>query len=188
MNSTLDNRPEKETSKNKWGMKENFKKYLPILLSHHPICDKFDSHVVKIGKYKYCIGCLFGNTAGIISLILLFVLRNFGMLPPWNFFILGLYLMLAYVLSIVGLTKYRSIKILSKIIIGIGFSFILFSIWTLDFPFWGIFVGTAILMYVCMLPINIKRIYEMNKICNGCVHKDEKNDCPGFIPPQYFEK
>ncbi len=178
-NTEMDNHASKLTEHDK-GYKQKLKKYLPFLLAHHPLCDKFDSHVIKIGKYKYCIGCLFGNSAGLISLILLFVLRNYGVLPEWNFFRLGLIFMLSYLLSILGLTKYRSIKILSKIFIGIGFSFILFSIWTLNYPIWVILLGTAFISYTCMLPINIKRVWEINKICRSCEYKNEKEECLGF--------
>ncbi len=166
--------------KNNTSFKENIKKYWPILLAHHPLCEKFDSHVIKIGKNKYCIGCLFGNSAGIISLISLFVLRFYGLLPEWNFIRVGLFLMLSYLLSIFGITKFRSIKIVSKILIGIGFSFILFSIWTLEYPLWVILFATALIMYICMLPINIKRIWEINKICQACEQKNENNECSGF--------
>ena len=39
---------ENETFKRSF--REKLKANLPVLLAHHPLCDKFESHVIKIEK------------------------------------------------------------------------------------------------------------------------------------------
>ena len=89
--------------------------------------------------------------------------------------------MASYILSIVGLTKYRLIKIISKIIIGIGTSFILYSIWTLDYPFWVILVVTSFIFYVTMMPVNVKRLYEIKKTCEKCRKESPDLECKEWM-------
>ena len=51
----------KEKSKNQ---KNAFlRKYGSLLLSHHPECEKFKNHTLKIGNLNFCIGCFIGYLA-----------------------------------------------------------------------------------------------------------------------------
>ena len=43
-----------------------------LILSHHPLCDVYDSHVLKIGSIRLCKGCLYGYTPA-YTIILMFI-------------------------------------------------------------------------------------------------------------------
>ena len=48
----------------------------PIILSHHPLCGKFEDHVFKIKGRHVCIGCATVYPSAIMTAILLLVLSS----------------------------------------------------------------------------------------------------------------
>lgn len=48
----------------------------PIILSHHPLCGKFDDHVFKIGGRHVCIGCATVYPSAIITALLLSIANS----------------------------------------------------------------------------------------------------------------
>jgi hypothetical protein len=43
----------------------------PILLSHHPLCGKFDDHMFKVRGRNVCIGCVTVYPSAVVSALLL---------------------------------------------------------------------------------------------------------------------
>ena len=100
-----------------------------LFLSHHPEYDLFKGHTLNFGKVNLCIGCFVGYPTAVIGIILIsfFNLSKFISYP--TFLIIGIVLLSTFFLSIIKLTKFKVIKILQKILMGIGGSFIFWWIW-----------------------------------------------------------
>ena len=47
----------------------------PIILSHHPLCGKFDDHVFKIRGRYVCIGCVTVYPSAVVTLLLLSIMN-----------------------------------------------------------------------------------------------------------------
>jgi hypothetical protein len=56
----------------------------PIILSHHPLCGKFDDHVFKIRGRYVCIGCMTVYPSAIVTVLLLSItnMNSFGIAFP----------------------------------------------------------------------------------------------------------
>src|SRR5580698_3255757 len=57
----------------------------PPRLAHHPICDCFDNHLIRVGGIAVCLGC-FCLAIGLVSTtLLLTILYALSSVPPiWN--------------------------------------------------------------------------------------------------------
>jgi len=64
-----------------WLMKE------PILLSHHPLCERFEEHVVTIKGVPLCRGCLIVYPTAAAVLLSLYLLRMHLHLTHWEYLI-----------------------------------------------------------------------------------------------------
>ena len=104
-----------------------------ILLSHHPNCNYFSKHIYHIGKYRFCIGCFTFYPSIAITIIFtsIFVDLNYSNLIIM-FFISFLF-MLPVILNVLKLTKFRILKISSKVSLGIGIGLYLVAIFGLPF-------------------------------------------------------
>lgn len=47
----------------------------PIILSHHPLCGKFDDHIFKIRERYVCIGCVTVYPSAVVTLLLLSIMN-----------------------------------------------------------------------------------------------------------------
>jgi len=47
----------------------------PIILSHHPLCGKFDDHMFKIRGRYICIGCVTVYPSAVVTLLLLSIMN-----------------------------------------------------------------------------------------------------------------
>lgn len=56
----------------------------PIILSHHPLCGRFDDHVFKVGGRHVCIGCatVYPSAIVVASLLLVLGQTSFSALFP----------------------------------------------------------------------------------------------------------
>ena len=62
----------------------------PLLLSHHPNCDRFQNHVINIKGHRICFGCLIIYPTLILSIITIFISKNqVNNLFEWQFIIIG---------------------------------------------------------------------------------------------------
>jgi len=153
--------------------------FKPIMLSHHPNCDEFSAHVYHLGKRRLCIGCFTFYPVIVITIILtlLFVERNI-----YNLIIMYLIspiFFLPIILSVLGLTKYRFLKIFSKASNGIGVGLHLVSVFLLPFP--------LIVKILTLLEINFLigaiayiRANRLKKDCIKCNYQANWDDCPGM--------
>jgi len=157
-----------------------FKSFLPLILSHHPECERFQGHTIKIGKYGLCIGCFVGYPAAIIGLIIIRILNLGSIIPSIFFFIFGIVFIASFIASPLNLIKTKSIKIIQKIIIGIGSSFLFY--WILDLPIninfkFNLFL---IILWSLLSLFNLHHIYSFYKMCKKCQTPFEWATCSGF--------
>jgi len=153
--------------------------FKPILLSHHPNCDKFSDHVYHVGKRLLCIGCFTFYPVIIITIILtlLFVELN-------DYNLIGMYLIsfiffIPIILNVVGLTRYRFLKIFSKASNGIGVGLHLVSVFVLPFP---LFMKILTLVEINFLigVIAYIRANHVKKDCLKCDYQGDWDVCPGM--------
>ncbi|MFW9894510.1 MAG: hypothetical protein ACFFD7_01750, partial [Candidatus Thorarchaeota archaeon] len=119
---------------------KNLKLYIkslkPILLSHHPDCEKFSEHTFKIGRRKFCIGCFIGYPVAIIGVLTLFFIKLAININSQFLFVTGIILMSFFILSPLKFTKIKWVKILQKILFNLGGAFIFWWIFSFPNPFY----------------------------------------------------
>ena len=150
-----------------------FKSFAPLLLSHHPQCDKFKNHTLNIKNVKLCIGCFIGYPSAILSLIFIITFNLNQIIAPIFFLLFGLTFLSTFILSPLHLTEHKFIKIIQKALIGNGAILILYWIIALPNPIdinifimyitgWGIFtvmnayhvLGNMYKCYKCETPLD----------------------------------
>lgn len=164
-------------------LKKFYQEYKPYLISHHPNCEKYEEHVFKIRKVKFCIGCFIGYPSAIAGIGISLPLVYFELVSAWIFLSIGIVFSCAVLLSLTQFTKKRGRKILQKFLIGMGSGFILTSIWSfMGFAWyfklliiWGVIV-------VLNIPISIMHYKNHEKVCHQCEWKRMSKNCPGFQP------
>ena len=150
-----------------------------LLLSHHPPCEMYDDHVIQIRKIKLCIGCFVGGFSAIIGFILGRILLGQRLLEKEILLYLGIGFISTQLLSLTRITDQKTIKILQKICIGLGFAFILMALYYyLPFsPFINVLICIGGFMVVNS-PLQLFHTRNNIKICNQCAMKWDQENCP----------
>lgn len=153
--------------------------FKPLFLSHHPNCDNFSDHVYHIGKYKLCIGCFTFYPTIILTIIFSSIFIDLTLVNLIYMNIISYLFFLSLILNLVGLTKYKFLKIFSKISIGIGVGLYLISIFLLPFH--------IILKILSLFEVNFFvgviayiRSNQIRKKCKKCKYKADWETCPGM--------
>ena len=151
----------------------------PILLSHHPNCDKFSGHVYHVGKRLLCIGCFTFYPVIIITIILTLIFGDLNVYNLISMYLISFIFFLPIILNVVGLTKYRFLKIFAKASNGIGVGLHLVSVFILPFP--------LIIKILTLLEINFLigaiayiRANRIKKDCSKCDYQGNWDICPGM--------
>lgn len=151
-----------------------------MILSHHPECEQFKNHTIKIGKNRFCIGCFVGYPSAIIGILALYFLNFGAILSSNDFLIFGIFLLSSFILSPLNLTKAKLVKIVQKVLIGFGSAFLFWWIWTLSNVFiQNLFFFLGVFGFLLII-LNAYHMYGMHKICKKCEYKLDWDDCPGF--------
>ncbi len=149
----------------------------PLLLSHHPNCDRFQNHVINIKGHRICFGCLIIYPTLILSIITIFISKNqVNNLFEWHFIIIGAALVS---LKIIDLEK-KSYKLIINLFTGIGVALAIFSIFELPFDLWI----NVIILILFILFTGFLAGYKFDKkmkVCkNECEYKRDWSQCPGL--------
>lgn len=153
----------------------------PILLSHHPSCDKFGkNHTINVGKYQFCIGCFVGYPIAIIGILAIYYLNLVKSFDSIFFFIVGIVLISSFALSPLNLTKVKAIKIFQKVLIGIGSAFLFCWIWSLPNPFLINMLYFTMVFGFLLTMLNAYHGYGLYHICKKCEYSLDWQNCPGF--------
>ena len=151
----------------------------PILLSHHPNCDHFSKHVYHISKYKLCIGCFTFYPSIVITIIftMLFIdLNFFNLIMIFN---ISFLFMLPVILNFLKLSKFKVLKIFSKVSLGIGIGLYVVAIFGLPFHI-VIKVFTILEINIFVGVIAYIRSKHIQKECNKCDYQGDWDSCPGM--------
>ncbi len=153
--------------------------FKPMMLSHHPNCDKFSAHVYHVGKRSLCIGCFTFYPVIIITIILTLLFVEPNIYNLIIMYLISFIFFIPIILSVIGLTKYRFLKIFSKASNGIGVGLHLVSVFLLPFP--------LIVKILTLLEINFLvgaiayiRANRIKKDCSKCDYQGNWDDCPGM--------
>lgn len=152
----------------------------PLMLSHHPICEEYEDHSFRMFGRDFCIGCFIGYPSAAIMLIFGYLSGLFSLFEGTSLSLIGIVFCSSYILSIVGLTKRKPIKILSKVSIGIGSAFVIAAIMTIPILIYLRLFIVLIFTQIVTAIMGLKRQKEMNKICNACEYQNNRNICPGM--------
>ena len=153
--------------------------FKPILLSHHPNCDEFSGHVYHLGKRRLCIGCFTFYPVIIITIILTLLFIDLNIYNLIIMYLISPIFFIPIIFSVIGLTKYRFLKIFSKASNGIGVGLHLVSVFLLPFP---LFVKILTLLEINFLigAIAYIRANRLKKDCIKCDYQGNWDHCPGM--------
>ncbi len=153
----------------------------PFLLSHHPLCKRFEKHVVTIKGYKVCMGCLFTYPSAFATLIAINILfLKLKNIKCWTLFWMGvIFFGIAMIrkLFLSDDTLSKKIHIAFRIILGISFGFELAAI---QFSYGAsriIIIGIVISVATTY---NIANTFKNRKICKTCPQYYKFPNCDGF--------
>ena len=156
-----------------------FKSVAPMIISHHPPCERYENHTINIGRLKFCIGCFIGYPSAVLTIILTKILYDrysFNLIP---ILIIGIILSLAQLLSLTSLPEFKSIKIIQKLLIGTGSGFIIIFLYlTINIPEIFKLVLIYIAISILVLPIGILHYRTSLKTCENCTIKKIPGKCP----------
>ena len=161
-------------------IKSYYRSLKPILLSHHPNCDKFREHTFKIGKRSYCIGCFIGYPIAIIGVITIYFINLVIGISSQFLFTAGTILMASFIFSPLKLTKKKIIKIIQKILFNLGGAFIFWWIFSFPNPFYINFILFFFIFSILLLLVNSYHAYNFYRTCKKCNFSLDWENCPGF--------
>jgi len=158
------------------GIKKKFPKTLvkDINLAHHPTCEKYDNHIIRIFGRALCIGCTFFYTGFIISTIIFFSTANI-FIRNWNIsmiiWAIGFVLFSLFLVQL-QIKEIKILKIILRFCLGFGSSLMIFSILVkIPFNWIGIVVRIiAVVFYYFLYKLFFK--LRKRKTDNYCI------DCP----------
>jgi hypothetical protein len=157
-----------------------FKRYGSLLLSHHPECEAFKDHTLKIGSHHFCIGCFIGYPTAIVGIIIFEIFKIYLILNGITLFLFGLICLLFFILSPLNLTKHKGIKIIQKFFLGLGSAFLFWWIWTLTPDISINFLIFILTFGVILVILNGYHAYSFLKTCKKCKYTADWYSCPGF--------
>ncbi len=148
-----------------------------FILSHHPICPKFENDYYQLSRIRLCIGCF---TAYPIALaIILAWSLGFLNISMNSSFMIGLSSGSVQFLSLTVVSKNKLGKISIKVFLGIGIGFFTIGIFSLPLIF-----SLRILLFLLCINIaglfSFLRMRKIKKICVKCRFNKEWSICPGF--------
>jgi len=155
--------------------------FVPLFLSHHPECEKFgNNHTINIGKFRFCIGCFVGYPAAFIALFLIDILNLKNSMFYSFFLVFSIVFLATFILSPLKLTKNKKIKIMQKILIGIGAALLFSWIMGLPNPPRTNFIIAFIVLYTIITILNIYHAYGFLNTCYKCETPFDWGRCDGF--------
>ncbi len=162
-----------------------FRSIKPLILSHHPFCQTFENHTIRIGSRRFCIGCYVGYPATIFTLLFIYFARLYIAFGSGSFFLIGALLLSTFALSLLHLTESRRIKILQKASMGVGSGFLFWGIWSTPNDWITNFLSSLALFGALFLLFNAYHAYGLHRSCKKCEYGGNWGSCPGF--EFYFE-
>lgn len=142
----------------------------PIVISHHPLCGRFDEHVFVLKGRRVCRGCITAYPVAIVSLLALLALR------PLPYDTLFIFSVAVFILNLGRFLARRSIvtDILFNSLLGISLAAIIMS--ALTAPSGERIVIAAIAVFVFIM-FNLIKGYRMFSTCRRCPSSSQFPNC-----------
>ncbi len=158
---------------------EFLRKIQPVLLSHHPDCDKFKEHSFEIRGVRLCGGCITIYPSITVSLLLLYTINFFQPVFFRYLFFIGLLFIGPKIISILFRSRRKTVKVGANILVGTGIAICIFSIFSFPFPFvMNLFI--FIVFFMMVSSANFLRVKSIMKTCSSCEYHRNWSICPGF--------
>ena len=154
--------------------------FWPLLLSHHPECDKFDNHTINMGKLRFCIGCFIGYPTAFVGIALIDFWNISNIIPTDYFFIISIILISTFFMSPLHLTRVKLVKIIQKFLIGLGSSFLFWWIWSLPNPPMTNYFIFSYTFSIILGVLNFYHVYGFLGTCYKCDTPFSWGICNGF--------
>ncbi len=156
------------------------KSFGPLLLSHHPECNRFKEHTLKLGKNRLCIGCFIGYTASVATIVVILALNLNEIVRSQYFLWISIPLLSIFFLSLLNLTENKKVKVTQKISIGTGSALLINWIMLRPYPKNINLIFALITIWVLLIIFNIYHAYGFWKICDSCNTPFNWGYCEGF--------
>lgn len=162
-------------------LKDFFKNYGSLLLSHHPSCSRYQEHTLNISKIRLCIGCFIGYPSALFSIILGYFLIYPAVSQKIWLLLIGIFLFLFQFLSLTKLTEIKPIKIIQKFLIGWGAGQVLVvSYYWFSGSVLMKLIGVWGVMLFFMGPISLLHYRSLRDTCDNCPERGNSLDCIYF--------
>lgn len=158
----------------------------PLLTAHHPYCSEYEDHLFTFRGRQWCIGCFFNSLSFFMALGLLAVAWLVLPLALNRFYLFwggAAFTLVSFAMSVFGLTENKSLKVLSKLILGSSFACVGWAILLAEGfeSYIEIKVTLILSLYLFIVFVMaIRRVAEIEKVCSECEHKMRWSRCPGF--------
>lgn len=152
----------------------------PILLSHHPECDHYAEHTLRVRGARLCIGCFVSFPTAVGAFFLFYYAGLFALLDTRGHFLVGLAFTAVHLLSFTRYLKKRRGKVLKAFLVGIGMAFLVASVWFSTLPPGLKPVVVLVLWQVYFVVLNLLRGWQMVKECRHCEWAADWDRCPGM--------
>ncbi|MFW9987431.1 MAG: hypothetical protein ACFFC3_02130 [Candidatus Odinarchaeota archaeon] len=157
-----------------------FRSFAPLLLSHHPECERFKNHTLNIKRIRLCIGCFVGYPTALISILIIGAFKLNRLISPKYLLIFGIIFLTSFVLSPLNLTKIKFIKVIQKFLIGLGSALIFWGIWSLPNSYLTNFTISFTVFLIIFLILNVYHTYSFYRICINCKTPFDWSKCSGL--------
>ncbi len=147
--------------------------------AHHPSCNRYNNHLIRILNHPLCIGCTF-MSLGIITGFLILLFTEFHSLKPSIIWITGFFFYLSAIIQ-TKLTKNKRIKMGLRFFLGIGTIFLLGAVILIPLSLVNIFVK-LFLFWLFYFVFKKTNDYRAKKIDDQCIH------CPDGTHPLCIHK
>lgn len=162
----------------------------PVFWSHHPLCDQYKDHTIRLFNKDLCMGCFVGFPSGYVMLFLGSITGLFKIFNTMQLWYIGLVLLSFYFFNIFGIIKSKLMRIFIKILLGFGAAFMIAAVFSYQYPLNMKIMLTFLLIGALLAGINIIRFIKMKRKCKRCEYKGDLKHCPGLskIIEQLTEK
>ncbi len=156
----------------------------PFILSHHPVCSKFDSDTFGFLGRRICLGCSITYPIAVLVLVLDILLRCDRSIGTW--IVHKEWLLIASIaMGSLQALKYlyppqmKSLRIAVKIALGVSIGGL--TVWFFTFPaIFAIQFGMFIIFAAALGFVASYRYNYLRRICSGCIYHGDWDLCFGF--------
>jgi hypothetical protein len=154
----------------------------PFTLSHHPDCQSFSHHCLRVRGHRLCIGCFTGIPTTLAAFFALILASSLGLrLGFLNALLLGVAVeVVAFPLKAIHAWKRVSVRVGLKMLQAVGVGFLFYAPLTLQAPLLLQLLVVFLLYMIAYTVLGAARVYEAEKTCGACEYKGNWNECPGF--------